>query len=52
MKTGDDLLLVGVKTVEKIIEEGEDPLPCVKHLRMLLVSREGLKERVKGRPSL
>ena len=35
VKTGDDLLLVGVKTVEKIIEEGDDPLPCVKHLRML-----------------
>ena len=35
VKTGDDLLLVGVKTVEKIIEEGGNPLPCVKHLRML-----------------
>ena len=35
MKTGDDLLLVGVKTVEKIIEEGDDPLPCTKHLKML-----------------
>ena len=35
VKTGDDLLLVGVKTVERIIEEGGNPLPCVKHLRML-----------------
>ena len=35
VKTGDDLLLVGVKTVEKIVEEGDNPLPCVKHLRML-----------------
>ena len=35
VKTGDDLLLVGVKTVERIIEEGDDPFPCVKHLRML-----------------
>ena len=35
VKSGDDLLLVGVKTVERIIEDGEDPLPCVKHLRML-----------------
>ena len=35
VKTGDDLLLVGVKTVEKIIEDGDNPLPCVKHLRML-----------------
>ena len=35
VKTGDDLLLVGVKTVEKIIEEGDNPLPCMKHLRML-----------------
>ena len=35
VKTGDDLLLVGVKTVEKIIQEGGNPLPCVKHLRML-----------------
>ena len=35
VKTGDDLLLVGVKNVEKIIEEGDNPLPCMKHLRML-----------------
>ena len=35
IKSGDDLLLVGVKTIEKIIEDGDDPLPCVKHLRML-----------------
>ena len=35
VKTGDDLLLVGVKTIERIIEEGGNPLPCVKHLRML-----------------
>ena len=35
VETGDDLLLVGVKTVEKIIEHGDNPLPCVKHLRML-----------------
>ena len=35
VKTGDDLLLVGVKTVEKIIEDGDNPIPCVKHLRML-----------------
>ena len=35
VKTGDDLLLVGVKTVEKIIEDEDNPLPCVKHLRML-----------------
>ena len=35
VKTGDDLILVGVKTVEKIIEDGDNPLPCVKHLRML-----------------
>ena len=35
VKSGDDLLIVGVKTLEKIIEDGEDPLPCVKHLRML-----------------
>ena len=33
VKTGG--LLVGVKTVEKIIEDGDNPLPCVKHLRML-----------------
>ena len=26
---------MGVKAVERIIESGEDPLPCVKHLRML-----------------
>ena len=32
---GDDLLLVGVKTVERIIQDGDDPLPYVKHLRML-----------------
>ena len=35
LKMGDYLLLVGVKTVEKIIKDGDDPLPCVKHLRML-----------------
>ena len=35
VKTGDDLLLVGVKTVERIIEDEDDPLPCVKHQRML-----------------
>ena len=35
VKTGDDLLLVGVKTVNKIIEDGDNPLPWVKHLRML-----------------
>ena len=28
-------MLVCVKTVESVIEEGEDPLPCVKHLRMI-----------------
>ena len=26
---------MGVKTVGKIIEDEDDPLPCVKHLRML-----------------
>ena len=34
-KTVEDILLIGIKTIEKMVTEKSDPLPVIRHVKFL-----------------